>query len=449
MQSKVNEIQNKILEINLKRFFYVPFFLAPLSLAHIIYFLYAMPESGSHEFIWRWSIIYSHIALISISLLMGLLSIVRRRYQLPGLFLSRILQFVFLFALVLAGAAVAVVDQLVTPAITPFIIGAVAVAVIFYLHPLQTAGIYLLAYVAFFLFLPLTQADPEILLSNRINGLTAATLGFLVSFLMWRANYSKLEQEVVISEQKNELIQKNEELEQQANELVELNATKDKFFSIIAHDLKSPFNSILGLSEILSDQAEKGDFSNTGKISGLVYNSAKQTLDLLTNLLEWSQAQTGRMEFNPESINLSELIAETVELFDHMARQKQINLKTKLPATLMVKADKAMISTVIRNLLSNAIKFTNPDGQVEVEARLSGSGCVVVVHDNGIGMDDASRAKLFNIGESFSTTGTANEKGTGLGLVLCKEFVEQHGGEIIVESENGKGSRFSFSLPNN
>ena len=229
--------------------------------------------------------------------------------------------------------------------------------------------------------------------------------------------------------------------------LQELNATKDKFFSIIAHDLKSPFNSIIGFSNLLSRQVNERDYEGIKKYATIIQDSSQQALDLLLNLLEWSQSQTGRMVFTPEDVDVAVLISQSVEVLLGAAQQKQISVHKQMPACLVARADKAMINTILRNLISNAIKFTNPGGSIVISAERTAEELVISVADDGVGIRKESIDKLFRIEETHSTLGTQKEKGTGLGLLLCKEFVEKHGGRIGVESELGKGSTFRFSIP--
>jgi PAS domain S-box-containing protein len=233
------------------------------------------------------------------------------------------------------------------------------------------------------------------------------------------------------------------------SDLRELNSSKDKFFSVIAHDLKNPFNTIVGFSEILKEQIRTGDYNEVGYYADSINNSAVQTFELLENLLEWANSQQSKIRFNPVIINLNELfIEESGSLFD-MADRKNIELKNILPDNLFIVADRNMIRTIIRNLVSNAVKFTPRNGRIKVSALIKDGWVEIAVSDNGIGMTEKTRTSLFRIDANLSTLGTENEKGTGLGLILCKEFVEKHGGKIWVESESGKGSVFKFTLPKN
>lgn len=239
-----------------------------------------------------------------------------------------------------------------------------------------------------------------------------------------------------------------DKLNEKRARLHELNATKDKFFSIIAHDLKSPFNAILGFSELLAQQIREKDYKRIEKSGMIIHKSSQQAMDLLTNLMEWARSQTGKMNFTPQSIDIVLLINQITELLTPSAQQKSITITAELPRNAFVLADTAMISTVMRNLISNAIKFTHPGGKIGIFAVQNETELTINVSDTGVGIQNESIEKLFRIDESYSTIGTSNEKGTGLGLILCKDFITKHGGKIWVESEPGKGSKFHFLLPN-
>jgi len=238
-----------------------------------------------------------------------------------------------------------------------------------------------------------------------------------------------------------------DELLELNGKLEELNATKDKFFSIIAHDLKSPFNSILGFSNLLMEEIQQQDYEKVGEYAEIIQKSSLRAFDLLINLLDWSQSQTGKIKFVPENIEMVSLIQEVVELLADSARQKLITVTQSLPSAFCTFADKAVIKTILRNLITNAIKFTHSGGQIVISAARKKDVWILSIEDNGIGINNNALVNLFHIEKNVSTLGTNMEKGTGLGLVLCKEFVEKHGGEIWVESVEGKGSKFSFTIP--
>lgn len=274
-----------------------------------------------------------------------------------------------------------------------------------------------------------------------------------VNTLLWNsaAIYSANSKNIIATIAQGQSITKRKQAERALREsekqLRELNATKDKFFSIIAHDLKSPFNSIIGFSNLLAEQMKEKNYEGTEKYAEIIQHSAMKALDLLLNLLEWSRSQTGRMEFHPEFCELVSNIKEVTELLNDAAHQKSITISRHLPHNLPIFADTAMISTILRNLISNAIKFTPSGGTIDIYATSDRNNVEIKVSDNGVGMDEKIINRLFKIEENITSTGTANEKGTGLGLILCHEFVEKHGGKIWVESKPGKGSTFYFTLP--
>ncbi len=243
-------------------------------------------------------------------------------------------------------------------------------------------------------------------------------------------------------------IKVEKELKESENQLRELNTTKDRFFSIIAHDLKSPFNSIVGLSDLIEKLVEQKNYEGLSSYVKIIQESSQKAMNLLTNLLVWAQAQTGRIEFNPEYFELVELINEVVDLFKDLAYQKSISIKCELADNILVYADKEMISTVLRNLVSNGIKFTNSGGKVLIKVTNKDSNLFFCIEDTGIGINEENLSKLFQIENNYSTPGTKQETGTGLGLLLCKEFIDMHGGKIWVNSEKDKGSTFCFSIPN-
>ena len=229
--------------------------------------------------------------------------------------------------------------------------------------------------------------------------------------------------------------------------LKELNATKDKFFSIIGHDLRNPFNAIIGFSNLLTDQIKEKDYEGIEEYANIIQTSSVRAMSLLSDLLEWSQIQTGKMTFSPISFDLAKLVNEVLELANYNAHQKKITFINELPHTVIVFADISMIGTILRNLISNAIKFSNLNGQVVISVNQRPTELIVKILDNGIGIKEETIGKLFRIDEAYSTPGTLKETGTGLGLLLCKELVQKHGGEIWVESKFGSGSTFFFTIP--
>lgn len=237
------------------------------------------------------------------------------------------------------------------------------------------------------------------------------------------------------------------ELEEVVRQLHLLNAQKDKFFSIIAHDLKNPFNAIIGYSELLMMEVVEKNYQSVEEYAGIILDSSVKAMDLLSNLMEWAQSQTGRIIYNPQRLVLNELVTKVTDMFDQIADHKNIKIKREISDEIEVLADKNMLATVIRNLISNAVKFVKPGGEINIYTEEDAKSIIICVKDYGVGIDNHVIDKLFRIDANYSSLGTNKEKGTGLGLVLCKEFVEKHGGKIWVETKKDFGSTFFVSLP--
>jgi len=251
----------------------------------------------------------------------------------------------------------------------------------------------------------------------------------------------------LLESKNNQLKDANNKLSSSEKNLKELNATKDKFFSIIAHDLKNPFQALLGFSETLFTRHNELTDKEIKEYSKIIYESSQNLFNLLGNLLQWSKSQLGNIKLSPEKINLSDIYDEATSLLTLTADKKNIKLLNKIPDNFIVFADKHIVSTVLRNLVSNAIKFTNQGGEITICSEVNKSEAIVTVSDNGIGIKPENLEKLFKIDYSYSTKGTENEQGTGLGLILCKELIEENNGRIWCESIYGKGSSFYFTLP--
>lgn len=250
------------------------------------------------------------------------------------------------------------------------------------------------------------------------------------------------------------LRQRSEELEElntrllvSEEELRRQNANKDKFFSIISHDLKSPFHSILGFAEILSGDLSDFTLEEIRSYGNHIHVGAQNLLNLLENLMQWTRLQSGRMGYQPEPLLLRERVEMVVSLLQGNLLAKKIQFACSLDPEMLVYADRTHLSLVLQNLISNAIKFTRPNGEIQVYASQQEDLVEICVEDNGIGIGSANLERLFQIETSFSTVGTSNEKGTGLGLILCYELVHENSGQIWAESQVDQGSRFYFTLP--
>lgn len=299
------------------------------------------------------------------------------------------------------------------------------------------------ALVDHFLHPEIPYFDAEHLIVGGINLIVSLLLFIMLFTYLKRINRIRKTQKALIAQLQTE----KERIKENEINLQQINTTKARLFSIIAHDLKSPFNSILGFSDLLIKNIEKYDTKKKVEFAKQINSSALFAFNLLNNLLIWAKSQTGEIGFDPEKINMLDITNNILKGIDASAKMKNINIVNYIPDKLEVFADSNMLQTILRNLISNAIKFTNIGGEIKIDARPDNDMLKITISDNGIGMDKQSLINLFNQEKHESTSGTASETGSGLGLVLCKEFVEKHKGKIWAESELDKGSKFSFTLP--
>jgi signal transduction histidine kinase len=238
-----------------------------------------------------------------------------------------------------------------------------------------------------------------------------------------------------------------EKIKRVNTELVEINAVKDKFFSIISHDLRSPLGGLMGILEILEDGYGSMEDDEIREIITEAASSSKLAFNLMENLLEWSRIQTGKIPYEPEKIEILPMLQKIESLFIQNLKNKEIEFIIDVELGISVYADIKMTETILRNLISNAIKFTNIKGIITASAELKEKFVILKISDTGVGIDPKDLPKMFKTDVSFTTKGTAKETGTGLGLILCRELVERQGGEIWVESRKNIGTAFYFKLP--
>jgi len=274
---------------------------------------------------------------------------------------------------------------------------------------------------------------------NRIFLIVAIAAFCILLLLIFR--FIKIHRLKILLEEKNKAIS------QKSKELEEVNAAKDKFFSIIAHDLKSPFTGLLGYSEILSEEFDSMEDEEKVKTVGYLKDLIERVYTLIENLLDWSRIQTDRIEITPVVINLSTEVPEILMLLKANAEQKQITIINQILDPTGVFADRYSFRSIMQNLVSNAVKFTNPQGTIIISAKEKIDFVEICINDNGIGIEPELLDKIFNIETRHSTKGTADEMGTGLGLLLSKELAEKNGGSITIQSTVGVGTTLSIYLP--
>jgi len=265
----------------------------------------------------------------------------------------------------------------------------------------------------------------------------------------YSARFSKLNEDEVVVLIKDITERKKAEISLQESEirLKELNTTKDKFFGIISHDLRGHFTSILGYAELLKLKKDEIQLQKNKIYVDKLYEVSSNANTLLENLLEWSRIQMNQHHFEPESIDLKTLINEIIAVMKPQIKDKDIQVNYNIERPALIKGDYNMMNSIMRNLISNAVKFSNINGEITISLQKESNINIISVSDNSIGISKHNQAKLFSLSENYTTKGTSGEKGIGLGLLICKDFVEKHGGKIWVESELGKGSKFTFTLP--
>lgn len=286
------------------------------------------------------------------------------------------------------------------------------------------------------------EREREIAEQKRFRNALFALVGlvFVIAGLLLILYLVKRRSNIVLQVARKEVQQHNAKLQ-------ELNQTKDKFFSIISHDLKGPLNSLTSFSHLLINHTDSLSKEEIRMLAGDLDKSVRNLLGLLENLLEWSRSQTGNIDFSPEVFDLVELLEKNKSLLQSQASNKNITIVVEPADEYPVRLHKASINTVVRNLVSNAIKFTGEGGRIVLDIRNAGGHFDISIADNGVGMSQEVMARLFRLDSKHTTPGTANEKGTGLGLILCREFVEKNGGKIAVRSAPGNGSVFSMTFP--
>ena len=424
--------QYEVLQVNIHRLSYLIYLGLPVTLIHIFVFSFNLAETGSLEATWRTGIIYSHLILFTFFLFAGSMTLAARKKKRSGHRIIKAMPHLIFLLLLVMGGIISGIDQIVTNAITPYLIVCMCSAMLLYIPPLYSLGYFIFSYLVYYYAIGYFQLNTEILLSNYVNGITSIIIGWFLSLTLWRNSIIKFRKDLIIRQQQEELALHNSKLVVAAGELKEANRTKDKLFSIISHDLRGPFATLNDLIRYL----HSGDI-NEKEFRELLPDLSKQTeitTELLENLLSWSRSNLKGAVMIPEKIELAEMAENIIQLYHHQAGVKGLMVINDILTEHRVIADRGMISLVFRNLISNAIKFSEKSG-------------IIVLSSSSENQKVRITIPLLFGDQYYTTTGTAGEKGTGLGLSLCKDFIERNGGEIFVENMTDKGSRFTFILP--
>lgn len=431
---------------NIQKLAFATILIIPISLLHILIFTLKSETNYPNEIIWRNGIITSHIISVIILLIIIFLIQIWKRKDSNTTF-SIIISHVSFIIMLSVGVAVSGIDQLVTSAINPYFLVCLFIPLIITLPPLYMVAYYIISVIEFFFILPIYQADKNIILSNLVNACSSAGFGITLSYILWKMNISKFKADETIKKQNQTLEFQNQQLVLLSDDLKKSNSSKDKYFSVLAHDLRGPIHGFLGLSEIIAEDISSFSVSELKEIARAMKISASNIFNLLNNLLEWSRLQQGHLLYNPVQSDLNKLIIQAIETNGQSLNEKNISVRFEPEYNVEALVDEHMMSLVFRNILSNAIKFSHKSSFILISLKLNSNTVSVAIQDFGIGMSPDVADSLFKISESINRKGTSGEASTGLGLVLCKEFIEQHNGNISIITEENVGTTFLISFP--
>jgi two-component system sensor histidine kinase/response regulator len=445
-------IQNEVRKVNLIRCFMITGLIGPVALVLSFYYSHEISDSQVSFIDWKRAILDLNISIAAISAILFVATLIA--YTKPNYrYLNRYLPHVVLLTMASWGTICSVYDEAVTSSIIVFLVICVISSISMLIHPMRLLIYLTFIYLLFYLGLTNTQHDATILLSKLFMALVTIVVCLGLAMIQWKSSLTRFKQRRLIKAQKKELEKNYEQLLSTSEELKKANQSKDKFFSILAHDLRGPISSTLALTHYMEEGAFNEDESEKKRLYKLLQSSLDTTSKLLENILLWSRSQTGHIAFKPLQINVYECVQSNIDFLRIVAAHKDIQVLNLTDPEMSLSADCDMMNTIFRNLISNAIKFTPNFGNIEIvsayviETSSEQKAISISIIDHGVGMNLKTLHGLFQVEFKTVVPGTNNEIGTGLGLVLCKEFVQKHNGKITVKSELQKGSTFTITLP--
>lgn len=445
-----DDLKSQILERNLK----VSKILLPLmvlvAVTHIIVFSSNLSDHSGKELYWIQSLIFTHTLLGMISMIFALYQYLASKYLLQLRSTLNIISHLIYLVGFAATISFAMIDQMVMEAITPYLIALIFIPLIIILD-FRISFLYILvSHIIFLVLYSHYQSNSDIILSKSVNSSTAAVLSLIISYINWSKNVSEFYYKKKIKEQQDELNKRNSELLKFNKNLTDINTEKDKFFSILAHDLRNPIGNFKSLIDELLNYYEDMNENERLNIIQQIKLTSINTHNLLEDLLEWAKSQMSSSTFQKSENDLIELINICIKLNETNLSNKSINLIfNNTTSSLLINFDYNLLKSAILNLLSNAIKFSNLGGIIEVNTIQTKNDALVSIKDNGVGMNEEQLENLFILSKKKSQIGTKGEIGSGLGLILVKDIIEKHNGKIWINSEINNGSTFTFSLPLN
>jgi signal transduction histidine kinase len=443
-------LQTEFKTRNLNRLLITILIAVPLGLINILLFGVTLSSESSLDMTWRYHIFYAHIALSLFLLVVGITAYLIKTHPSWQKWIFNLFFAVAILGMLFAGATISAFDQYITNAITPFILASVFVSMAFLVHPRKML-IFQIAGIAFFYLINIPyQLKGDVFVSNMVNVCFISGISFILSLLLWNSYVLREIQNTIIKEQKEQLEAQLVVVQQTAQELALANKSKDRFFSIIAHDLRNPIGSIMSLLNLINNK-EYADSQTKEQLNELMLElqkAANNTYNLLENLLFWAKEQDQSSDFNPQLIHLQEVIDDAISTASIQIIQKKLTVNIDLTSPdVQVFADNNMLKTIFRNVLGNAIKFSFVYGKILISASENDQMTTIRIEDFGLGIPDANRRLLFSVENNVSTIGTANEKGTGLGLVLCSEFMKRHNGQISIVDKVTEGTIIELKFP--
>jgi len=450
LQIPSNEIGADIKLRNLNRLLLACALAVPFVVIYVLYFGLSLTNDLSIDMTWRYHIFYTRIALVSFLLIVIIAVLIIKKRLLKKDFRINFFIDIVIFCMLLFGVVISAFDQYVTNSITPYIIATVFVALIFIKDPKKMCLLHVHGLLFFYLIHHQYQLNEDIFSSNFVNAISISGISIILSFLFWNAFVLREKQKVLIQKQKLQLEEQLIISEKSAQDLAIANKSKNRFFSIIAHDLRNPIGSIMSLLTLITDSDFSDAQTNDEKeeILSELQKSAISTYNLLENLLFWAKSQEKQLDFNPQPCLISAIFKEVLPVFSLQISDKKIDIQLNFhPNSISVFADKEMLKTILRNLISNALKFSYTLSQIIIETSETDEFVIIAIEDFGVGIPDIDKPKLFTVDEKVSTVGVNNEKGSGLGLILCHEFMAYHNGSINVCQKQTPGSLFELKFP--
>ncbi len=445
-----SDLNAHILEKNLRVSKFLLPIIALIALAHILVFSNHINDYSGIELYWRKSLILNHTIFGIIALAFSVYQYLASHHlQHLKSTLNITSHLIYIIGL---GATIsfALIDQMITFAVTPYLIALIFIPLIIIMD-IRFAIFYIaLAHIVFLVLYPHYQSNPDFILNRSVNSSSAAILSIIIAFVNWSKNVSEFNYKKKINEQQLELNKRNSELLNMNKNLTDINSEKNKFFSIVAHDLRAPIGNYKTLIDELINYYEDMNEVERFEIIQQIKKSSVNTYNLLEDLLEWAKSQMSDSSFDKIEHDIVELTKACIKINETNLSNKSINLTFNYPdSSLLLHFDYNLIKSAILNLISNAVKFSNLGCNIEINIIKTNNDALISVKDNGIGMTQEQIETLFILSKKISQVGTKGELGSGLGLILVKGIVDKHNGKIWINSEINKGTTFTFSLPLN